>query len=63
LPTRRACAQTRPADQKQAARSARKKRRAARKTGVPSLTAFSYLPAVFMTLFFLAASLLLGYIQ
>jgi len=33
-----------------------------KKPGMP-LTSFSYLPAAFTTLFFLAASLLLGYIQ
>jgi hypothetical protein len=50
----------------QAARSARKKRRAARKNGIRGfleVTSISYLPATFTTLFFLAASLLLGYIQ
>jgi hypothetical protein len=32
-------------------------------TGDPSLTTCSYLPATLTTLFFLAASLLLGYLQ
>jgi hypothetical protein len=50
-----------PRDQEKAARSARKKRRAARNPGKFELTSFSFLPTTFTTLFFLAASLLLGY--
>jgi hypothetical protein len=34
-----------------------------KKSGDVQLTSFSYLPATFTTLFFLAASLLLGYMQ
>jgi hypothetical protein len=60
LPERGECAHTRSADQEQAARSVRKKRRAAEIRGC-QLTSLSYLPAAFTTLFFLAASLLLGY--
>jgi hypothetical protein len=62
LPRRRARDHTRVADQEQAARNALKKRRAARNRGF-LVTSFSYLPATLTTLFFLAASLLLGYLQ
>jgi hypothetical protein len=34
-----------------------------KKPGILEVTSFSYLPATFTTLFFLAASLLLGYIR
>jgi hypothetical protein len=49
----------------QAARSARKKRRAARKIehrGPVEVTSISFLPTTFTTLFVLAVALLLGYI-
>ena len=52
-----------PAIKEQAARNARKKRRAARTSehrGPDHAMSISYLPATFTTLFFLAASLLLG---
>jgi hypothetical protein len=56
-------AHTGPAIKEQAARNARKKRRAARISehrGPGHAMSISYLPATFTTLFFLAASLLLG---
>jgi hypothetical protein len=52
-----------PAIKEQAARNARKKRRAARTSenrGPDQAMSISYLPAAFTTLFVLAASLLLG---
>jgi hypothetical protein len=61
LPRPSVRAHTRPVDQEKAARNARKKRRAARNPGKFELTSFSFLPTTFTTLFFLAASLLLGY--
>ena len=40
-----------------------KKRRTNTNTGADEVTSISYLPATFTTLFFLAAGLLLGYLQ
>jgi hypothetical protein len=66
LVTRRARAHTDGAIYQKAVRNARKKRRAAtpmEHRGLFEVTSISYLPATITTLFFLAASLLLGYIQ
>jgi hypothetical protein len=66
LLARRTRDHTDPATYQQAARSARKKRRAATSRehrGFFEVTSISYLPTTFTTLFFLAAGLLLGYIQ
>ncbi len=53
---------TRAANQEQVVRRSKEARH--RKTpGILEVTSFSYLPTTFTTLFFLAASLLLGYMQ
>jgi hypothetical protein len=52
-----------PRDQEQTAQSVLQETRADKNTGADEVTSISYLPATFTTLFFLAAGLLLGFIQ
>jgi hypothetical protein len=63
LPKWNACDHTRALDQEQAAQKRSEEAQGRKNPGIFEVTSFSFLPTTFTTLFFLAASLLLGYMQ